>query len=212
MGGDWVAGLASRLRRAACVLVHGSGATLAKHGRLAAPAATAATSQPAIGELTHVARTCQQLATKLFNASQPRRAFVLIECCVALLQSTSDAASSDQAGRGPAACNPEAKEAASVLCGAHRIGAHCMLQAKPEAPALARLHALAAIQARCTLDALLGATAADNQPDGVAKAPSAPTLRELCCLSVSCLVRTMADEAAPAGVPPRPGETEYPTF
>jgi len=188
---DWVAGLVCRLARAACVLVHGAGATQAEHVKLAAPAAVAS---PPAAELTPVwvARTCQQLAAKLFNASQPRRAFLLIECCVSLLQPAGGDASS-----GGAAREAEAREAATVLCGAHQIGAHCMLQARPEAPGLARRHALAAIQARCWLDRLLNADA-ESPPDG-AKAPSAPTLRELCCLSVSCLVRALADEAAPAG-------------
>lgn len=193
---DWTCGVVERLRRAACVLLHGAGATLTGPSNRT-NSASGSTRPPADLSPVWVARTCQQLAAKLFNASQPRRAACLVDCCVELLALVSP----------PDA--DAAREAAAVRCCAHQIGAHCMLQLSPPDLSIARRHATAAIDARCVADRLTppppgaeGGLRAKPSLDAVAgRAPAAPSLRELCALALNCEVRAVSAAGGDDGEP-----------
>lgn len=212
VSGDWIESLTSQFYRAACIVAKGAGATQTSSGSQSAPqGATADPPRGATTDLTPVwiARTSQQLAAKLFNATQPRRALRLVECCVDLLRPV-DSPDSGSCGGTHLEGAVQTREAAAVRCCAQHIGAHCMLQLGPEAAARARRYALAAIEARCVVDSSLASRCVEtgNSSSSVSSAasdvaPVAPTLRELVALSLGCYLRLASNGEhggkAPAG-------------
>ncbi|KAL1522190.1 hypothetical protein AB1Y20_021828 [Prymnesium parvum] len=182
---DWAPRVASELRAAAVAIC---AAPAAEPAAWPLQPPRAAEGAAWMGRLTRVA---QQLAARLFNSSQPRRAYVFAQVSSdfsLLVGASSDGNSAD------GACGLSTSTALTGVVSALHMLSHCALQMKPPLLDEALEHAGAAICARIDLvhspdpsaapdSSLQGAAALPAQPS--TSSAEAPPLKDLIALHVS---------------------------